>query len=91
MTWWKRLFGRKSRELRVSSHYRIICSLYSADGKRCAEVREFSNGKTYLLESALVEGTTFKARHGGRMVGPFASAEIAERFIVATPWFSGKD
>ncbi|KQY35197.1 hypothetical protein ASD38_01090 [Caulobacter sp. Root487D2Y] len=71
------------------SEYRTVCTLYSADGKRAAEVREFSHGETYLVESEWVEGTTFIDRHAGRMVGPFASPEHAERFIVATEWFIG--
>lgn len=69
--------------------YRVACILYSVDGKRAAEVREFNNGKTYLSEQEWVEGTTFKDRHGGRVVGPFGSPEDAERFIVATAWFCG--
>jgi hypothetical protein len=32
---------------------------------------------------------TFKDRHSGKMVGPFASPEAAEKFIVATPWLCG--
>jgi hypothetical protein len=75
----------------AGSHYQVACTLYSKDGKRAAEVREFSNGETYLLESEWVDGTTFAERHEGRMVGPFASPTDAERFIVATPWFNGTE
>lgn len=71
--------------------YRIAFSLYSKDGKRAAEVREFRNGETYLLEQEWVEGTMFNDRHSGRMVGPFASPEAAESFIVETSWFQGHD
>lgn len=71
--------------------YRVAFNLYSEDGKRAVEVREFSNGQDYPVEQEWVEGTTFKDRHSGRMVGLFASAEDAERFIVATPWFCGHD
>ena len=71
--------------------YRVAFVLYSKDGKRAAEVRKFSNGKAYLSEQEWVEGTTFKDRHGGRVVGPFPSPEDAERFIVATAWFTGRD
>ena len=70
--------------------YEVAFKLYSEDGKREVEVREFSNGETYLVERDWVEVTTFNDRHGGRMVGPFVSPEAAERFIVATAWFCGR-
>lgn len=70
------------------SSFRTTSTLYSLDGKRAAEVREFSNGETYLLESEWRRGA-FVDRHSGRLVGPFASPKDAERFIVATPWFVG--
>ncbi len=69
--------------------YRRACTLYSEDGKRAADVLEFSNGETYLDEQEWVEGTVFKNRHSGRLVGPFASTGDAEKFIVATAWFRG--
>ena len=57
--------------------YRSAFKLYSEDGKRAADVLEFRNGETYLDEQEWVEGTTFKNRHSGRLVGPFASpAEV---------------
>ena len=84
MAWWKRLFGRATNEWRAGELYRVTCTLYGKDGKRAAEIREFSNGETYLLESEWVEGTTFAERHSGKLVGPFASPKRAERFIVAT-------
>ena len=71
--------------------YRSSFTLYSADGKRAADVLEFGNGETYLDEQEWVEGTTFKNRHSGRLVGPFASPADAKNFIVATPWFRGRD
>lgn len=70
--------------------YRVTSTLYSSDGKRSAELREFGNGETYLLESEWLEGTSFRPLHSGRLVGPFPSPEQAERFIVATPWFTGQ-
>jgi hypothetical protein len=69
--------------------YRCAFTLYSEDGKRAAEVLEFRNGETYLDEQEWLEGTTFKNRHSGSLVGPFVSPEDAEKFIVATPWFRG--
>jgi hypothetical protein len=69
--------------------YRSAFTLYSVDGKRAAEVLEFRNGETYLDEQEWIEGTTFKNRHSGSLVGPFTSPEDAEKFIVATSWFRG--
>lgn len=69
--------------------YRSAFTLYSVDGKRAAEVLEFRNGETYLDEKEWFEGTTFKNRHSGGLVGPFASPEDARKFIVATSWFRG--
>jgi hypothetical protein len=71
--------------------YRSAFKLYSVDGKRAVDVLEFDNGETYLDEQEWVEGTTFKNRHSGRLVGPFASPEDAEKFIVATSWFCGSN
>jgi hypothetical protein len=69
--------------------YRSVVTLYSKDGKRATDVLEFQNGETYLDEQEWVEGTTFKNRHSGRLVGPFASPTDAEQFIVTTSWFRG--
>lgn len=69
--------------------YRSSFKLYSADGKRAAEALEFSSGETYIDEQEWFEGNTFKNRHAGSLVGPFASPEDAEEFIVATSWFRG--
>jgi hypothetical protein len=69
--------------------HRSAFILYSEDGKRAAEVLEFDNGEIYLDEQEWVEGTTFKNRHSGKLVGPFASPADAEKFIVATSWFRG--
>ena len=91
MAWWSRLFKRFANSPLYGLEYRVAFTLYSKDGKRSANVCEFSNGEIYLDEQEWVEGTTFKNRHSGRMVGPFASADDAERFIVATAWFLGRD
>lgn len=70
---------------------RSAFKLYSDDGKRVVDVLEFRNGETYLDEQEWVEGTVFKNRHSGKLVGPFASPADAEKFIVATSWFRGSD
>jgi hypothetical protein len=87
--WWKQLFGRTIEKSLDGATYRVAATLYSRDGKRSAEIREFDNGQTYLLESEQVDDAGFRERHKGRMVGPFRSPEHAERFIVATAWFRG--
>lgn len=69
--------------------YRSVFKIYSEDGKRAADVLEFDNGEVYLDEQELGEGTTFKNRHSGRLVGPFASPADAESFVVATSWSRG--
>jgi hypothetical protein len=69
--------------------YKIAFILYSDDGERAAEVLEFHNGEIYLDEKERIEGAAFRNRHSGRVVGPFASVEDAEKFIVATTWFNG--
>lgn len=89
MGWLERLLRRRRASI-AGMEYCVNRTLYSADGKRSAEVREFANGETYLLESEWVEGTTFQPRHSGNVVGPFPSPEQAERFIVATAWFNGQ-
>jgi hypothetical protein len=91
MAWWSSIFKRKTRSRLYGLNYRVAFNLYSEDGKREAEVREFSNGEYYLAERERVEGTTFEDRHSGRMVGPFATADAAEKFIVATAWFCGRN
>jgi hypothetical protein len=71
--------------------YRVVFTVYSEDGKRRADICEFSNSETYLDEKEWDADTTFKNRHSGRMVGPFPSPRDAERFIVTTAWFRGRD
>jgi hypothetical protein len=88
---WISIFKRKKRSRLDGLTYRTAFSLYSVDGKREVGVLEYSNGEFYLAEQEWVEGTTFKNRHDGRPVGPFASADDAEKFIVATDWFCGRN
>lgn len=91
MPWWDKFLKPKRSQTLDGLEYRLAFSLYSHDGKRCADVLEFQNGETYLLEKEWIEGETFAERHGGAPVGPFASTADAEAFIVATAWFGGKD
>jgi len=92
MSVWKRI-PNVERQMNKSpiqgKKYRNVSALYSVDGKRSAELLEFSNGEIYLDERVWVEGTTFKNRHSGQLVGPFASPQDAEQFILATSWFRG--
>jgi len=96
---WPTMIPRRKSDARGSSakgrlagqQYRVVCTLYSKYGKRAAEVREFRNGETYLLEREQVHASTFEDRHSGRMVGPFASPADVENFIVATAWFRGRE
>jgi hypothetical protein len=89
MVRWNQIFKRKTGSRLHGLNYGVAFKLYSKDGKREVEVREFGKGETYLVEREWVEGTTFNDRHSGSMVGPFASPEDAEKFIVATAWFVG--
>ena len=91
MAWWEKLPKRSDNSSLAGVEYRVAFKLYSEDGKREAEVRELRDGKTYLIERDWVEGNTFKDRHSGRSVGPFASPQAAEQFIVGTSWFRGAD
>jgi len=90
MAWWSRFFKQQANSSLAGQEYRVVSTLYSEDGRRAADVCEFRNGETYLAEREWVEGTIFKNRHDGRLVGPFASPEEAEKFIVATAWFCGR-
>ncbi len=90
MNWLDLLFGKKSDPAEGDA-YRVVSLLYSEDARRCVEVRKFAAGKTYIVERERGDAGAYIDRHGGAMVGPFGSPEEAERFIVATPWFTGKD
>ena len=90
MNWWRQIFKRMVGARLRGLTYEVAFTLYSVDGKREVEVRAFDNGETYLVERELVEGTTFNDRHSDKMVGPFASPEAAEKFIVSTAWFCGR-
>ncbi|WP_414450821.1 hypothetical protein AB4851_17355 [Burkholderia sp. 22PA0099] len=54
--------------------YRSVFKLYSEDGKRIVDVLEFRNGETYLDEQEMVEGTTPRNRHWGKVGRPIRLA-----------------
>lgn len=74
----------------ADKQYRIIATLYSRDGKRCAEVCKFRGGKTYLRESEWVERKNYAPGHDGKLIGPFERAVAAEWLIIGTDWFCGR-
>jgi hypothetical protein len=90
MGWLDKFSKRKAKPSLLGQQYRSAFKLYSVDGKRAVDVLEFHHGEIYLDEQEWVEGTTFKNRHSGRLVGPFASPADGESFIVGTSWFSGR-
>ena len=87
MAWWRRLFSRK---IGATSYpeYEVAFSLYSADGKRSAEVRIRRDGKAYFVDRVWVEGTTFRDLSPGEEIGPYETPEAAEAAAVSRPWFS---
>lgn len=89
MAWWHKLVNRKRKSSITGYEYRIAFNLYSKDGKREVEVQELRDGRAYLIEREWTKESAFSDRHQGRPVGPFASLQEAENFIVATPWFCG--
>ena len=89
MGWRGKLFGGASDKSLDEAIDQVATTLYSRSGKRSAEIHEFDNGQTYLLENEWVDGTEFRERHEGRMVGPFRSPKHAEQYIVTTAQFIG--
>ena len=87
MAWWTSLFAQKTPLSLNGMEFRTVFNLYSPDGRREAEVRELRTGEAYIVERERKGDGAFKDRHNGRMVGPFASPEDAEAFIIATRWF----
>ncbi len=91
MAWWTRLFRKGGEPSLEGQEFQVAFRLYSEDGKREVVVCEFRNGKAYLVERELGGSGTFVDRHEGSMVGPFKSSNAAEKFIVKTAWFEGRD
>ena len=81
--------GKAGRTLK-GQEFRHVCTLSSKDLLREADVLAFRSGETYLRERESCDGQNFAERHGGGLVGPFVSPEVAERFIIATAWFNGE-
>lgn len=84
------ILGRTCNKPIAGVEYHVTATLYSSDGKRSVEIREFSHGDTYLLESEW-DKETFRERHDGSLVGPFVSPKRAEKFIISTNWFRGQN
>ena len=91
MNWFRRVFSRTPHLSIAGKNYRVRSTLYSFDTNRSAELREFDTGQTYILEAERGEDGQFLVRHSGALVGPFASPKAAEKFIVATTWFTGDE
>lgn len=90
MTWWRRFLKANAEASLDGQEFRVAAALYSQDVQREVEVREFRDGRTYLVERELSDGGAFVDRHSGSMVGPFRSPSTAEKFIVTTDWFTGR-
>jgi hypothetical protein len=91
VAWWHRFFRPKSEPPSEGVKYRVAFCLYSADGKRCAEVRERPDGTAYFVDREWVDGTIFRDVGCGEEVGPYDSIEAAEAAAVSRPWFNGSD
>jgi hypothetical protein len=88
MPWWHRFFRPNSGPPSEGLEYRVAFSLYSADGKRCAEIRERRDGTAYFVDREWVEGTTFRDVGHGEEIGPYHSIAAAEAAAVSRPWFN---
>ena len=89
MAWWHRLFVWGAK--RPSEWYRVPIRLFSRDGKRSVELRQYRNGQVFFVDQIWVEGTTFKDRDEGAQIGPFESLAAAETAAVNRPWFGATD
>lgn len=91
MAWWSQLFRRGHEASLAGQEFRVAFRLYSENAEREVEVCEFRSGQTYLIERERDASGTFVDRHSGSMVGPFKSPRAAEKFIVRTAWFEGRE
>lgn len=91
VAWWTRLFRKGAEPSLEGQEFKVAVRLYSEDGNREVEVCKFQDGRAYLVERELDASGAFVDRHSGSMVGPFKSPNAAEKFIVKTAWFEGRD
>lgn len=96
MTWWERLLPKRAGA--PASDYVVPFRLYSADGKKSAEVRVRRDGKAYFVEQERFDDDNckdhddnFKNRGLGEEIGPYETPELAEAAAVARAWFKGRD
>ena len=91
MAWWNKLFRRLHGTLE-GRKYRTLTALYNLDASRSATLLDFGfTLGTYIKEQERRADGQYVDRFGGALVGPFRSPDLAERFIVRTDWFSGRD
>ena len=91
VAWWNKVVARLDGNLKRRK-YRLTSTLYSLDASRSAALLDFGLMLgTYINEQERTSDGSYVDRHCGRLVGPFTSPKAAERFIVATPWFTGRD
>lgn len=91
MAWWNRVVARVDGGLK-GRKFRLSSTLYNLDASRSAALLDFGPLRgTYVREQELAADGQYVDRHGGTLVGPFVSPKAAESFIVATPWFTGRD
>ena len=91
MAWWNKIAGRLGGNLH-ECHHRLSATLYNFDASRSAALLDFGFLRgTYVREQELAEDGSYVDRHSGSLVGPFTSPKAAERFVVKTAWFTGRD
>ena len=91
MAWWNRVVARIDGHLK-DRKFRLASTLYNLDASRSAALQDFGPIRgTYIREQELAGDGQYVDRHEGALVGPFTSPKAAENFIVATPWFLGRD
>ena len=91
MAWLNRVVARIDGSLK-GRKFRISSTLYNLDASRSAAILDFGAIRgTYVREQERAPDGQYGDRHGGALIGPFTSPKEAETFILATPWFTGRD